>query len=168
MEIQEDISLKGFNTFSIEASARYLVTCSSIEEYNELLNWKKFDKNSKLVLGGGSNILFTSNFDGLVIKNEFTGKTIVRETEEHIYIRAGAGENWHNFVLFCVQNGYAGIENLSLIPGNVGASPMQNIGAYGVEIKDLFEELEAIELTSGQVVKFSGPDCNFGYRESVF
>lgn len=168
LTIAENISLKELNTFGIDASAHYLATCSTVEEYRELLSWKGFEKNKKLILGGGSNILFTQDFDGLVIKNGFKGKEIVEQTDENIYVKVGAGENWHQFVLYCVENGYGGIENLSLIPGNVGASPMQNIGAYGVEIKDVFQELEAIELNSGEIVKFTGPECNFGYRESVF
>ena len=121
-----------------------------------------------LVLGGGSNILFTKDFDGIVLKNEVKGIELVREDDEHIYVKAGAGENWHQFVLFCIQNNYAGIENLSLIPGSVGASPMQNIGAYGVEIKDVFHQLEAFHIDDKTLKTFSLAECEFGYRESVF
>jgi UDP-N-acetylmuramate dehydrogenase len=121
-----------------------------------------------LILGGGSNILFTKNFDGLVLKNELKGIELVKEDAEHFYVKAAAGENWHQFVLHCIHHGYAGVENLSLIPGNVGASPMQNIGAYGVEIKDVFHSLEAFHLDEKKVVNFSANDCAFGYRESVF
>ena len=121
-----------------------------------------------LTLGGGSNILFTKNFDGLVLKNELKGIELVKEDEHHVYIKAAAGENWHQFVLHCINNDWAGVENLSLIPGNVGAGPMQNIGAYGVEIKDVFYSLEAFHLKEKKTVQFNIDDCAFGYRESVF
>src|SRR5205085_9017018 len=141
----------------------------SIESVKELLSGlKQQNLNLKLILGGGSNILFTKDFYGIVLKNEIRGLEMVKEDEEHIYIRSGGGENWHQFVLYCVKNNYAGVENLSLIPGNVGASPMQNIGAYGVEIKDVFHELEALHLNDLTVQRFSNSDCAFGYRESVF
>lgn len=168
MSITENSPLKKLNTFGIDAQARYMAICSTIDDYRELKEWKHFEENKKLILGGGSNILFTQDFDGLVIKNEFKGIEKTRDTEDYIYIKVGAGENWHQFVLHCVKNGYAGVENLSLIPGNVGASPMQNIGAYGVEIKDVFHELEAIEIATGEVTTFNGQECNFGYRESIF
>ena len=113
-------------------------------------------------------MLFTSNFNGLILKNEFKGIKIVKEDEHHIYIQAGAGESWHQFVLYCIEHNLAGVENLSLIPGNVGASPMQNIGAYGVEIKDVFHSLEAYHIKDKKVVTFTLNDCEFGYRESVF
>lgn len=121
-----------------------------------------------MVLGGGSNILLTGDYDGLVLKNEIMGIDVVSEDEENIYVKAGAGENWHRLVMHCVEKGYAGLENLSLIPGNVGASPMQNIGAYGVEIKEVFHELEAYHIEDGTLHIFSASDCEFGYRESVF
>ena len=122
----------------------------------------------KLILGGGSNILFTKNFDGIVLKNEIKGIELVSEDDEHIYVKAGAGENWHQFVLYCIQQNYAGVENLSLIPGCVGASPMQNIGAYGVEIKDVFHQLEAFHLDDKTLKTFRLSECELGYRESVF
>lgn len=168
MQIEENVALKPFNTFGIAAQARYMAACSSIDDFRELREWKAFYTSPKLILGGGSNILFTKDYDGLVIKNNFKGIAVVDDTAEHIYIKAGAGENWHQFVLHCVQNNYAGIENLSLIPGNVGASPMQNIGAYGVEIKDVFHQLEAVDISSGELVVFKANECNFGYRESIF
>ena len=112
--------------------------------------------------------MFTRNFDGLILKNEIKGIKIIKEDEHHIYIQAGAGENWHQFVLFCIEHNLAGVENLSLIPGNVGASPMQNIGAYGVEIKDVFHSLEAYHIHDKKMVNFTLNDCEFGYRESVF
>jgi UDP-N-acetylmuramate dehydrogenase len=168
MNLQENISLKSYNTFGIDAKAKYLATFESITELEEILNSKLHTANSKLILGGGSNILLTKDFDGIVLKNEIKGIDIVNEDDDHVYIKAGAGENWHEFVLHCVNNNYAGVENLSLIPGNVGASPMQNIGAYGVEIKDVFYELEAFHKHDHVIQKFSLKDCEFGYRESVF
>jgi UDP-N-acetylmuramate dehydrogenase len=165
MMVQENISLKGFNTFGIDVAAKYFATFNTIDEINELLEFKKL---STLVLGGGSNILFTQNFNGLVLKNEIKGIEIVNENDDYVYLKVGAGENWHQFILYCIKNNLAGVENLSLIPGNVGASPMQNIGAYGVEIKDVFHSLEAFDLKEKTVQTFSLIDCAFGYRESVF
>jgi UDP-N-acetylmuramate dehydrogenase len=168
MTVQENISLKSYNTFGIDATAKYFANFESLDELEQLLNYKQQTTNYKLVLGGGSNILLTKNFDGMVLKNEIKGIEVVKEDDDHIYIKAGAGENWHRFVLYCVENNYAGVENLSLIPGNIGASPMQNIGAYGVEIKDVFYELEAFHKTEKAIERFSLQDCQFGYRESVF
>jgi UDP-N-acetylmuramate dehydrogenase len=166
MYIQENISLKPYNTFGIDVTAKYFAGFTSTGELKELLTYS--DTNSHLILGGGSNILFTKNFDGLVLKNELKGIELVKEDDTFFYVRAMAGENWHQFVLHCIDNNYAGVENLSLIPGNVGASPMQNIGAYGVEIKDVFHELEAFHVHDSVVQKFLLEDCAFGYRESVF
>jgi UDP-N-acetylmuramate dehydrogenase len=166
MRIQQNISLRQFNTFGIDASAKYFSAFNSTEELTDLLA-----QNSKLktfILGGGSNILFTKNFDGLVLKNNIKGIELIKEDAHYVYVKAGAGENWHQFVLYCLQRNWQGIENLSLIPGNVGASPMQNIGAYGVELKDAFYELEAFHLKENKVRAFSVNDCDFNYRESVF
>ncbi len=169
MQIRENISLKPCNTFAIDVSARYFSAFSSVHELCELLESRRLlSANHKLILGGGSNILFTKNFDGVVFKNEIKGIEIVEEDKEYFYIRARAGENWHQFVLFCIQHNYAGVENLSLIPGCVGASPMQNIGAYGVEIKDVFHQLEAFHIREKALKTFSLNECAFGYRESVF
>lgn len=172
MQIQENVSLKPYNTFGIELITKYFAAFEKVTELEELLNFKlipiAIGTNSKLILGGGSNVLFTKDYNGIVLKNEIKGIEIIKENEEFIYIKAGAGENWHQFVLHCVENNYAGIENLSLIPGSVGASPMQNIGAYGVEIKDVFYELEAFHKHDRAIQKFSVKDCEFGYRESVF
>ena len=168
MQIQENVSLKVYNTFGIDVTARYFATFENVTELEEILNSKLQTSNSKLILGGGSNILFTKDYSGIVLKNDIKGIEIVQEDDEFIYIKVGAGENWHQFVLHCVQNNYAGVENLSLIPGNVGASPMQNIGAYGVEIKDVFYELEAVHQQDKTIQKFGLEDCSFGYRESVF
>jgi UDP-N-acetylmuramate dehydrogenase len=161
--IIENASLKAYNTFGIDAKARWLSSFANQEELSGSLNGQ-----SLLILGGGSNILFTLDFDGLVLRNEIKGIELVREDEQYIYIRAGAGESWHSFVQHALQRNWAGVENLSLIPGSVGAAPMQNIGAYGVEIKDVFHELEAFDLQERVVVKFGLKDCGFGYRESVF
>ena len=168
--IQENISLKKLNTFGIDVVAKYFATFNSIDKLDELLEPKRQPAgNSQLLtLGGGSNILFTKNFDGLVLKNEIKGIAIVNEDDNYVYIKAGAGENWHQFVLHCINNNWAGVENLSLIPGNTGASPMQNIGAYGVEIKEVFYSLEAYHLKEKKIVQFNIGDCAFGYRESVF
>ena len=179
MQIQENISLKRLNTFGIDVAAKYFSGFHDMDELRELLaskqhqisNLKHRTSNIEpktLVLGGGSNILFTKDFNGLVLKNDIKGIEKINEDDEHVYIKAGAGENWHSFVLYCLDNNYAGVENLALIPGNVGASPMQNIGAYGVEIKDAFHSLEALHLTDKCTVIFNHADCEFGYRESVF
>ncbi|MGZ3881108.1 MAG: UDP-N-acetylmuramate dehydrogenase [Flavisolibacter sp.] len=168
MNLQENVSLRPYNTFGIDVKARYFSSFESLVQLEEALNSKLNTQNSELILGGGSNILLTKDFDGIVLKNEMKGIEVVREDEEHVYLEAGAGENWHEFVLYCVEHGYAGVENLSLIPGNVGASPMQNIGAYGVEIKDVFYELEAYHKADKILKTFSLQDCAFGYRESVF
>ena len=121
-----------------------------------------------LVLGGGSNILFTKNFEGIVIKNEIDGIEKMAENDTHVFIKAGSGVVWHDFVLYCIENNYGGIENLSLIPGTVGAAPIQNIGAYGVELKDVFVELNAVNIYTREVVKFENSECRFGYRDSIF
>ena len=170
--IEKNISIKNYNTFAINAYADLFAAFDSIENLKELLQSQQQiinnRKNSILILGGGSNLLFTRNFEGLILKNEIKGIKIIKEDEHHIYIQAGAGENWHQFVLFCIEHNLAGVENLSLIPGNVGASPMQNIGAYGVEIKDVFHSLEAYHIHDKKMVNFTLNDCEFGYRESVF
>jgi len=169
MHIQENISLKSFNTFGIQANAAYFCEVNALEELTAFLQ-EKNDSIDKplLILGGGSNLLFTKDFQGIVLKNSIQGIEVIKENESHVWVRAGAGENWHNFVLHCIAQGFGGIENLSLIPGTVGAAPMQNIGAYGVEIKDVFEQLEAVEIETGKIHHFNNTDCHFGYRESVF
>jgi UDP-N-acetylmuramate dehydrogenase len=175
MEIQNNITLKPHNTFGINVQAEYFAAFSSVSELEEVINYKPAlpavrlqTPNPRLVLGGGSNILFTKDFEGMVLKNEIKGIELIKEDERYFYVKAGAGENWHQFVLHCLKHNYAGLENLSLIPGNVGASPMQNIGAYGVEIKDVFHQLEAYHLNDKAVHSFSLNDCEFGYRDSVF
>ncbi len=171
-KIEKNILIKQYNTFAINAYANEYACFNSVENLQELLDLGQQitnnQQNSILILGGGSNLLFTSNFDGIILKNEVKGIRILKEDEHHIYIQAGAGESWHQFVLYCIEHGLAGVENLSLIPGNVGASPMQNIGAYGVEIKDVFHSLEAYHIKDKKLVTFTLNDCEFGYRESVF
>lgn len=168
MQIRENISLRPYNSFGIDAMARSFATFTNLDELEELLDAKGLAADQQLILGGGSNILLTKNFDGLVLKNEMGGIEVVSEDENVVYIKAGAGVNWHRLVMHCVDNGLAGMENLSLIPGNVGASPMQNIGAYGVEIKDVFHTLEAYHKAEHQAKEFTLEECEFGYRESVF
>ncbi len=170
MQVQQNYPLKKYNTFGIQVYAKYFSSFSSIEELEALIiDYKLQTANRKLlILGGGSNMLFTKNYNGLVLKNALCGIHTVHEDDDHIYVKAGAGENWHQFVMHCIKNDFAGVENLSLIPGNIGASPMQNIGAYGVEVKDVFHSLEAIHIRDKRVVNFTLNDCGFGYRESVF
>lgn len=165
--MQENFSLKSYNTFGLEASARYF---QALTNYNQLeaLNRLPCFGSKRLILGGGSNILLTEDFEGLVVQNSLKGIELIREEDNDVYIKAAAGESWHDFVLHCIQKGWAGIENLSLIPGRVGASPMQNIGAYGVELKDVFDQLEAWNIDKEQIECFDRDSCNFGYRESVF
>jgi len=163
--VSENISLKPFNTFGLEAHARYFAPFSNSEELLLLTNDYRLPT---FILGGGSNILLTKDFDGLVIKNEIKGINERHEDDEHVYVNAGAGENWHAFVLYCLKRNWAGVENLSLIPGNVGASPMQNIGAYGVELAEVFWSLEAYHIKDKKTVTFTLNDCAFGYRDSVF
>lgn len=168
MIIHENQSLKKLNTFGIEASSRYYTEFFNVDEIKEILSEKAFSGLPKLILGGGSNLLFTKNFDGIVLKNNLKGIVDVKEERDFYLVKSGAGEVWHQFVMHCIQNNYAGLENLSLIPGNVGASPMQNIGAYGVEIKDSFYELEAFHIADQTLHTFTNSECKFGYRESVF
>ena len=170
MNLQETISLKRLTTFGTGVTAKYFSAFKSVDELNELLQLKQVSNNRipLLVLGGGSNILFTKDYNGLVLHNEIAGIKIIKEDEHYVYLHAGAGENWHQFVLHCIKNDYAGVENLSLIPGKVGASPMQNIGAYGVELKDVFFSLEAFHIHDKKMVNFNLNDCQFGYRESIF
>ena len=168
MNIIENYPLLKLNTFGVDVKARYFTSINTINELIEVTKTNVFKDLELLILGGGSNILFTKDFDGLVILNNIKGKEIIDQNQQSIFLKIGAGENWHELVMYCVDNGWGGIENLSLIPGNTGTAPMQNIGAYGVEIKETFVELEALEISSGKIVKFNNSDCEFGYRESVF
>ena len=168
MNIIENNPLLKLNTFGVDVKAKYFTSINTINELIEVTKTNVFKDLELLILGGGSNILFTKDFDGLVILNNIKGKEIIEQNQQSIFLKIGAGENWHELVMYCVDNGWGGIENLSLIPGNTGTAPMQNIGAYGVEIKETFVELEALEISSGKIVKFNNSDCEFGYRESVF
>lgn len=168
MNITSNLSLKSYNTFGIDASAKYFTTVQSIQNIQELLHSNEYKTNEHLILGGGSNLLLTKDVDALVIKNDLKGIEIVKETTDSVFVKCAAGEVWHEFVMWCIAKNYGGLENLSLIPGCTGASPMQNIGAYGIEIKDVFYELEAIHTKTGELKTFSKSECEFGYRESVF
>ena len=168
MKIVRNQELVDFNTFGIACQSEYFVEIKSLTDLIDLSKQDIYKNQNKLILGGGSNILFTSNFQGLIIKNNITGVEITKETSDFVEVKIGAGVNWHEFVIYCVNKGWGGIENLSLIPGNCGTAPMQNIGAYGVEIKDTFINLEAFEINSGKIAHFNAEDCQFGYRESVF
>ncbi len=166
--IQENIQLQAYNTFGIPVCARYFVEINTHEDLELVRQWHLIDKVPRLVLGGGSNILFTQDFGGLVIKVGLKGKLVSSLDENLSFLKLGAGEVWHDTVLFTIEEGLGGIENLSLIPGTVGAAPIQNIGAYGVELKDVFESLEAYDLLTGEFRTFNHVDCEFGYRYSVF
>lgn len=163
-----NISLKSYNTFGIEVFAKDMVKVNSIEQLKNVLLSPTLMAMDKLILGGGSNILFTKDYNGLVIHNCIKGIAYSTESKNKIRLHVGAGETWHDFVLYCVNNNYAGIENLSLIPGTVGAAPLQNIGAYGVEVENVIESVEAIKVTSGEFRVFNKDECKFGYRESIF
>jgi len=164
LNIQQNISLKNYNTFGINVNAKRFVEINSIPELKEVLAKEK----DVFLLGGGSNMLLTSAIEKLVIHLNIKGIIVNDTTTENVFVTAQAGENWHEFVVWCISQNYGGLENLSLIPGNVGTSPIQNIGAYGVEIKDTFHQLEAIEIATGNNKIFNLNDCNFGYRNSVF
>ena len=168
MKISRDISLKPYNTFGIDVKTRFFTEVFSEETLKEALSYAGKEALTSMTLGGGSNVLFTKDFEGLIIKNSIPGIEKIKEDREHVYIKAGAGVVWHEFVLYCLQNNLAGVENLALIPGYIGASPMQNIGAYGAEIKDVFEELSALNKFDLSTHTFKTKDCEFGYRESIF
>ena len=168
MIIENNFSLKALNTFCIEAKAQHYAAFSSIEELKEALREAEQINRPTYILGGGSNILFTKDIDALVLHNRIMGMEVIKEDRHHVYVKAGAGELWHDFVTFALLHNLAGTENLSLIPGTVGAAPMQNIGAYGVEQKEIFFSLDAVNRDTQEVKNFSLLDCKFGYRESIF
>lgn len=167
MLIQQDLDLTSYNTFGIHAKTDYLAEFNTEKELIQILQ-SNYGKLPKLVLGGGSNILFTENFRGIILLNRIKGIRKIKEDEQHVWVKAGAGEHWHQLVLYALDQNLGGIENLSLIPGTVGAAPIQNIGAYGSELKDVFEELEALEIETLISRKFTSQACDFGYRQSVF
>ena len=168
MNIQKNYPLKNLNTFGIDVKAQLFSEIKSDEQLQLILTDENFKHIPKFILGGGSNVLFTQDFPGLVIKNSIMGVEIIQEDKDSVLIKAGAGEVWHELVLFCIEKGFGGIENLSLIPGTVGAAPMQNIGAYGQEIKNVFEYLEGFEINSGEKKRFNSGQCKFEYRDSIF
>lgn len=167
LSIQQNHSLKAYNTFGLNAKARYFIEITDEQQLQELAQTEYWEL-PKLILGGGSNILLIDDFDGLVIKLNTKGIEIVEENEEEVVVRVAAGENWHQFVLHTIEQGWGGVENLSLIPGCVGASPMQNIGAYGVEIEQVFEQLKAFHIQKKEFHQFKNKECEFGYRSSIF
>jgi UDP-N-acetylmuramate dehydrogenase len=164
MTIQTDFSLKAYNTFGIEAKAKQFISVHTIAELKEVLLLNR----DIFILGGGSNMLLTQNINKLVVHIDLKGISIVKQDENHVWVKANAGENWHEFVIWCLENNYGGIENLSLIPGNVGTTPIQNIGAYGIEIKDIFASCEAINIKNTEIKEFNKETCQFAYRESIF
>ena len=168
MHLLHHADLKPFNTFGIAAKATVLARFNNLVALRELVFAPELAAMPRLILGSGSNVLFTQDYAGAVLLNELPGMNVVSEGEHSVVVQAGAGVVWHDFVLHCVSQGWGGLENLSLIPGKVGAAPMQNIGAYGVEIKDRFHSLEALRISDGAVVTFSKSECAFGYRESFF
>lgn len=165
MDIIQDKSLKKLNTFGLNSQAEKFVYIFSEAELVKVL--EKYPNQKINILGGGSNILLTQNLKGLTLKNEIFGKEIIEE-EDEVIVAVGGGENWHEFVLWAMNHDFGGIENLSLIPGTVGAAPIQNIGAYGVELKDVLERVEAIDLNTKETLAFENKDCEFGYRDSLF
>lgn len=164
MNIQKNVLLKNYNTFGISVNAKRFISVNSVYELQQIL---KVEKDIFLI-SGGSNMLLTKDIDELVVHINIKGVSIDNENENAAYLTVNSGENWHEFVLWCISQNYGGIENLSLIPGNVGTCPIQNIGAYGVEVKDTITKVEAIEIETGKLVQFSNKDCNFGYRNSIF
>lgn len=166
--MQENFSLKPFNTFGVEAKAKYFIEVNSVDELIETLKHAHSQTLPLLFLGGGSNILLTKDFDGLAIKLNLKGISEKALNENEVLVTAKAGENWHEFVMFCLNKNYGGLENLSLIPGNVGTSPMQNIGAYGTEIKDIFVDCKVLNLETLEIETFNLERCRFGYRDSIF
>lgn len=166
MDIRKDFSLKSYNTFGIDAKAKCFVQVSTVAELKDILSSKAFP--DQLILGGGSNMLLLRDVDALVVHIAIKGITVIAEDGNYVLVKVMAGENWHDMVLWTIARGYGGLENLSLIPGNTGTAPVQNIGAYGVELKDSFVSCEAIEKATNTLKTFSNTECNFGYRESFF
>jgi UDP-N-acetylmuramate dehydrogenase len=166
MEILTNFSLKNYNTFGIEAKAKHFVAVHNETELKTILEENK--SQQKFVLGGGSNMLLTQDIEALVIHIDLKGKKIIKENDDFVWVESQAGENWHEFVLWTIDQNLGGLENMSLIPGNVGTTPVQNIGAYGTEIKDTFESCEAMKIENQEMKTFTKDECHFGYRESIF
>lgn len=168
IQFQENFDLQPYNSFGLKAAARYFTRIQSREDFLSLVTTKQYQQSPRLILGGGSNILFAKDFEGLVIRNELMGKLVTQETSDYVDVRVAAGENWQGLVEYCVSQHYGGLENLSLIPGKVGAAPIQNIGAYGVEVKDLLRSVTVWDLESGEEFECDHKACEFGYRDSAF
>jgi len=168
MRIEKNISLKPFNTFNVDAIAKYFSEVNNHSEFRDVLHNKELRTEKKLILGGGSNILFTKDLDGIVIKINNSEIEVISETEENILIQVDAGVEWDSFVKYTIDEGICGLENLSLIPGNVGAAPIQNIGAYGVEVKDFIENVNVMMISDLEEKSYSNLECNFSYRNSIF
>ena len=166
MHIKHNISLKPFNTFGIDVLAKHFISIENIEELKQVLLLDKYQ--DIFILGGGSNMLLTKDIEALVVHVNLKGISIISEDENHVIVQANAGENWHEFVLWCLEKDFGGLENMSLIPGNVGTAPIQNIGAYGVELKDSFVSCNALNIATKTIKTFTKEDCNFDYRNSVF
>jgi len=167
-EIKENFPLKNYNTFDFNVKTRFLSICSSMDELTQSIQWQKKENLPLFILGGGSNVLFTDDFSGLIIKPAIKGIHVIHEDSRFVQVKVGAGEDWDEFVEYCVAKGWSGIENLSLIPGNVGTCPIQNIGAYGVEVKDVIIEVETLEIDTFKKHRFNNIECHFGYRDSIF
>ncbi len=168
LQVERRASLRAFNSFALPAVAAALVRLRSEAEVKRVVDHPEFGPAKKLILGGGSNLVLTRDVAATVLKVEIPGRRLVRETPEAFIVEAGAGENWHDFVAWTLQQGWPGLENLALIPGLVGAAPVQNIGAYGVELKDRFDSLDGVDLVTGRSVTLDAEQCGFGYRDSVF
>ncbi|MEB8433992.1 UDP-N-acetylmuramate dehydrogenase [Cocleimonas sp. KMM 6892] len=168
MKINENVSLKDLNTFGVAANTKYLCEITNLQDIEALFEWRSKHNLPALLLGGGSNLLFKNDFEGLIAKVCLSGKDIAEEDDEAVYVSAAGGENWHEFVRWTINKGFAGLENLSLIPGCVGAAPIQNIGAYGVELSNTLHSLQAVNLDNGDILEFDNELCKFGYRESFF
>jgi UDP-N-acetylmuramate dehydrogenase len=168
MQILSNYNLKHLNSFGVNCVAQYFVECNTVQQLHDIVDSSVFKENWHLVLGGGSNILFTKDVHGLVIKNNIRGIEVVKETQQEITLKVGAGEEWNNLVNYCVDKNFGGIENLSLIPGNVGAAPIQNIGAYGVEISSVLTAVEGVDLDNNSLTNIQKQDCKLGYRDSIF
>ena len=168
MNIQENISLKPYNTFGIDVKTKYFAEYNSVKELKELLQSKILKENRYLHIGGGSNLLFLNDFDGIILHSKINSIETIKENDDFVWLRVGSGVIWDNFVAFCVQNNWCGVENLSLIPGEVGASAVQNIGAYGMEVKDTIENVETIEIETLKNRIFSKEECKYDYRKSIF
>ncbi|HQQ98579.1 MAG TPA: UDP-N-acetylmuramate dehydrogenase [Cyclobacteriaceae bacterium] len=168
MVIEKQVSLKQLNTFGIDVKAAHFTSIEQPAQLEELIQDTRLHQQRHLILGGGSNLLFLGDFDGLIIHSRIKGIVVMEETEDWVVVKAGSGESWHGLVLHCLQQQWGGLENLSLIPGTAGAAPLQNIGAYGVEVKDVIEYVDTVDLVTGKARRFSNKECQFQYRESVF